>query len=289
MKHRAILLVPFIAILFALSALAAPVCEIKEESKPFTFVVMGDSQALSGRYSPPPVFYEITADIAKLKPAFILHTGDFVQGWGDMKKLKRQYWEFVKVMNRTGVPYYLALGNHNGGSPEAHALFEGLWHKTYYSFDHCNSHFLILDSTPGGEAHRISDEEFAWLKKDLEAANGKYDHIFAAAHDPLYPVGIHTGTSLDKYPERRDKLAALFRKYGVVYFAGHEHLFDHSVFNGVTQVITGGAGAGVVPSRKGVMGFHHFVIITVNGRSAKISVARPGSEPSVAVDLVPKR
>ena len=265
---------------------ASHCCAAKDTTSPFTFVVIGDNQA---GIEPPPVFKEMVGEIAKLKPAFVLHVGDFVPGSGDMTKLKRQYWEFKKVMDTVGVPYYLALGNHDGGSPEAHQVFQGLLRKTFYSFNYGNSHFVVLDTTPAGQAHWISDEEFAWLKKDLAAANGKSDHVFVMGHDPLYPVDGHIGSSLDAHPERRDRLAALFRKYGVVYFAGHEHLFDHGVYNGVTQVITGGGGAGLYKSKKGTGDFHHFVIITIDGRSAKMSVARPGETPSAPVDLIPKR
>jgi 3',5'-cyclic AMP phosphodiesterase CpdA len=288
MRQRITRIVPFIAILLAISLLAGPVCAAKAKAQPFTFVVIGDNQNVAASPGPPPVFKEMVGEIAKLKPAFVLHVGDFVPGSSDMTKLKRQYWEFKKVMDTVGVPYYLALGNHDGGGKAAHQLFQELFKKTYYSFDYRGSHFVVLDSTPAGEAHRIDDAQFAWLEKDLAATKGKADHIFVMAHDPLYPVDGHIGSSLDKYPEGRDKLAALFRKYGVVYFCGHEHLFDHDVYHGVTQVITGGAGAGLYKSKKGTGDFHHFVVITVNGRSAKLSVVQPGKEPSAPVDLVPK-
>ena len=251
-------------------------------------MVIGDTRPGGGQYEQPEVFKQMVAEIAKLKPAFVLHTGDFVPGSSDLTKLKRQYWEFKKVMDRVDVPYYLALGNHEISGAEAHRLFRSLLGKTYYSFDYGNSHFVALDAAMPGDTHRINDVQFAWLEKDLSAAKGKSDHVFVMAHDPLYPVDGHIGGSLDKYPDRRDKLATLLKKYGAVYFTGHEHLFDHDVYNGVTQVITGGGGAGLYKSKKGTGDFHHFVIITIDGHSAKMSVARPGEKPAPSVELKPR-
>ena len=54
-----------------------------------------------------------------------------------------------------------------------------------------------------------------WLEKELEKAKNS-DFIFVFVHEPLYPVGGHIGSSLDRYPEERDKLANLLRKYNAV-------------------------------------------------------------------------
>ena len=268
--------------------LASHCCAAKDVSSSFTFVVIGDTRPGGGQYEQPRVFKQMVGEIAKLKPAFVLHTGDFVPGSSDLTKLKRQYWEFKKVMDTVGVPYYLALGNHEISGADAHRLFRSLLGKTYYAFNYGNSHFVALDAAMPGDMHRINDVQFAWFEMNLAAAKGKSDHVFVMGHDPLYPVDGHIGSSLDAHPERRDQLAALLKKYGAVYFAGHEHLFDHGVYNGLTQVITGGGGAGLYKSKKGTGDFHHYVIVTVNGRSAKMSVARPGEKPAPSVDLKPR-
>ncbi len=187
------------------------------------------------------------------------------------------------------MPVKHVIGNHEvTGGKIAREFFEKILGKTYYSFDYKNAHFVILDCEFAGDYHRIGDQQFDWLKKDLASAKGKYDHIFVFAHEPLYPVDGHIGSSLDKYPAHRDRLADLLRNAGAVFFAGHEHLYDYSVHDGLIQVITGGGGAPLYKSKKGTGDFYHFVVVKIDGRTAEMTVARLGRKPLPAVGLKPR-
>jgi len=63
---------------------------------------------------------------------------------------------------------------------------------TYYSFDYDGHHFVILDSAHryGWETGAISNEEFTWLKEDLENnADEKIMIETSAVHK--YPAGYN--------------------------------------------------------------------------------------------------
>jgi 3',5'-cyclic AMP phosphodiesterase CpdA len=128
-----------------------------------------------------------------------------------------------------------------------------------------------------GEYHRIMGAQYTWLKNDLSKASGTAKHIFVFLHEPAYPVSLHIGSSLDAYPNDRDRLMALLKQYHVdALIAGHEHLYDYGVHDGVVQIISGGAGAPLYPSPHGGS-FYNYLLITIDGDRAFLSVVRPGS------------
>ena len=97
----------------------------------------------------------------------------------------------------------------------------------------------------------------------MKRAEGK--HIFVMLHRPLYPKIKHLKDSLNKYPEKRDELAGLFKQYNVaMVFVGHVHVYNFSVVGGLSQIIAGGSGAPLA----GILedgAFNHFFHVIVNG------------------------
>ena len=249
-------------------------------STPFTFVVFGDNRPASKNAPPPEVFREIVSEIRTLHPAFVMTTGDLVLGdKNDTAVVNQEYNETLPLVRSMGVPVYFVAGNHEmRGSAADQSLYEKrVSPKLYYSFNYGNSHFVALDSDIVGQEHRITGAQFNWLERDLKSVQGKVKHIFVFAHQPMYPVSLHIGSSLDVYPADRDRLQGLFEKYHVGEFiCGHEHLYDYSVHDGVTNIISGGAGAPLYPSPHGGS-FHHYLIITVDGGRIFISVVKPGA------------
>ena len=116
-----------------------------------------------------------------------------------------------------------------------------------------------------GEENRITGEQYTWLEGVFENSNKK--HTFVFLHHPLYTDagrGEHAGDCLDKYPKDRDRLEALFVKYGVnTVFAGHEHLYRRKTVDSINHVITGGGGAPLYAEETDG-GFNHFVIMIVD-------------------------
>jgi hypothetical protein len=230
----------------------------------FSFVVIGDNRA--GDPSTDPVYAGLLSMARDRKPDFLLNVGDQIDTPG-----KRQHWErFWELSKDVSVPYFLTVGNHDVHStaPLSELLYQEQvdlpGNELYYSFVAGDSLFVVLDSYLMGEEKKITGRQFTWLEGVLGSAKQKYRFVFL--HHPLYPEhgrGKHAGNSLDRYPEERDRLHALFRKHGVtMVFAGHEHLYLRKTVDGIPYVITGGGGAPLYAGDEDG-GFYHFIVMTV--------------------------
>lgn len=225
----------------------------------FSFIVMGDNR------SGDDVYRRLVSLAVDRKPDFVINTGDMIETPGDRGQWAA-FWEMSKPIT---MAYFLTAGNHDidsrkAGTRELYKEQVDLpGNELYYSFTGGNSLFIVLNSCLRDK--KITGEQFEWLEDVL--TNSVSKHKFVFVHHPLYPDkkrGKHYGESLDRYPEHRDRLQALFVKHNVtMVFNGHEHLYLRKTVNNVTYVITGGGGAPLYGSkRKG--GFHHFVHVTVD-------------------------
>jgi len=239
----------------------------------FSFVVMGDNRPilpLAWGGAMPSVFQTIIKEINLLNPAFVIELGDLV----NMPTVE-EFKNYARIIEKLNAPLYLVMGNHDANL----ALWaEILKQKLYYSFDHQNSHFIVLNPylISNDEAKacngRISETQFEWLVEDLKTHKHD-DHIFVFLHEPLYPVCSHIGSSLDVFPDERDKLAELLKNYNATVFCAHEHLYDKGSYNGLTQIITAGAGA---PFHRNDS-FFHYLYVTVKGKDMTVAVIKAGN------------
>lgn len=226
----------------------------------FRFAVMGDSRGNEDGINTeilPRLLEQLKSD----KPEFIIFVGDLITGSKHSDEHRRRLLKWKAIVEGYDIPVYVVVGNHEITSEKSEAVLESIFGDLTYSFNYENAHFVILDTAVYKNFHRIDETQLEWLKNNLKK-NDK-DIIYVFGHDPAYPVGHHTGDSLDKYPSERDKLWKTFQEYGVdVYFCGHEHLYNRSTHDDILQIITGGAGAHLhAPPEKG--GFYHYVIVDV--------------------------
>jgi len=242
-----------------------------------SFVVVGDTQG--GGVKPSPVAYQIMKEVSLLSPDFVIITGDWTDG------PSRESWtNFLSMMKDGNIPYHLTIGNHcvtkswDKWCKLHQELIKG---PLYYSFEHENNLFIVLCcfSNENGNTveGKIDSTQFAWLEEELNKS-AKFKHVFIFVHEPLYPVTRqHTGSSLDKHPEERDKLAELLKRHKdkLIVFCGHEHLFNEQVVDGVTQIISGGGGGPLYASpEKG--GFYHYLYCQAED-DVKVRVIQAGS------------
>ena len=209
------------------------------------FVVFGDSQ---GSFDP---IWTISPDIDKffgvinqIDTPMAFHLGDMYTGdtffAASVTDQAKWFLEDKEILN---IPLYPVMGNHDargdGWAVTRETFFKN--QSTYYSFDRGDSHFVVLDAFMPGYEHTLSPDQMAWLKNDL--THNEKDHVFVFVHAPLYPLGPHLGGSLDKDVAFRDDLASFMVENGVdVVFSGHEHFYASFEYEGLTQVISGGAG-----------------------------------------------
>ncbi len=159
---------------------------------------------------------------------------------------------FKSIVNESGVNAYFTIGNHdrfyrNEGKsdPEGFAKFEKHLAKSYYSFDHKNVHFVVLNSVQRDDNHTyfINEEQFQWLENDLAKA-GKEIPIVVVTHVPFqslyYPAvkgEIINRDMLDNFKEVWD----LLQNYNLkIILQGHQHLHEELYVKN-TWFLTGGA------------------------------------------------
>lgn len=242
----------------------------------FSFAVFGDNQPERTTLAQPEIFKQILDDINSAHPDFVISTGDTICGSADFSMLQVMYNDYADTVSlHLKAKLYQAVGNHDiYGSKRNQWFFKSKLKNLYQSFDHGDSHFIVLDSEVVGEEGRIAGDQLKWLRTDLyNSRNARNKFIFV--HRPLFPVSGHIGSSLDTNLAERDGLHQLFRTYKVTaVFSGHEHLFNTEIRNGIRYVISGGAGGRLYPSFFGTGDFHHYVMVTVTADKVGLEVVR---------------
>jgi 3',5'-cyclic AMP phosphodiesterase CpdA len=246
--------------------LATKLAALEKLPPTFSFAVLGDNRA--GDPACDAVYQKLIAHVAERRPDLVMNTGDQIDKPGNVGHWKR----FFESSQAVTAPYFLTVGNHDvhpevAGSEETYKAQVDLpGNELYYSFVAWNALFIVLDSYRKGEDKKIAGEQFTWLEGVLAASKQKLRFVFV--HHPLFPEqgkGKHHGNSLDRYKDDRDRLHALFVKYGVtMVFAGHEHLYLRRTVDGIPYIITGGGGAPLYADDLNG-GFYHYVRMTVDG------------------------
>ena len=235
----------------------------------FTFAVVGDSQPRGETGKQPEVFKKIIEEINKSGAAFLIHLGDKIHGSKDVNIVRRQYDEYNEVIRKLKIPVHHVAGNHEiSGVKENEELHKGKFGPLYYSFEHNNCLFIVLNTDSAGSEGTIKGKQLSWLESELEKGRGcKY--IFIFLHRPFFSSLYRHKSHLHfEFEEHRDAVAELFRKHNVsAVFAGHEHLFHSERHNGLLQIISGGGG-GLFHFAPAV---HHYLIVEVTGKTAVIN------------------
>jgi hypothetical protein len=271
-----------------------------------TFVVGGDNRPTAKGAPMPRVVKTIFDEIALVRPAFVLWSGDTVYGYCDTRtELDGEYDAFLDLAKRGGAPLFNAPGNHEihsgqhcppsipeadlCGPPCSEKVFEKSFGRLYGSFDYAGAHFISLDTDVPGTPDEISGAQLAWLKQDLEANKGARA-IFIFCHTEFYSSPRIDPPQGQSHPAIFDRIALheLFRRYPVrAVFAGHEHLYWREPaenHDGIEYFVAGGAGAPFYasPDRGG---FSHYVLVRLTGNRVSYDVIEPGHlyvEPPLA-------
>lgn len=250
----------------------------------FRFCVMGDSRTQTE------IFRKSLQQINGLQPSpsFIISVGDFINGYKSIERIKIEWEEMffapLREELRFGINFYPVPGNHDiCESMDIYQYYlENVYPYTYYYFVFNNSLFIILSSEELGDEGRISDSQYRWIRKVLlRFTKEKFiKHKFVFVHRPFFPYKTHFRDSLNQDKEMRTKLMKLFKKSEVdIIFCGHCHLFHLSKHSGITQIITGGAGAPLHSDEENE-GIYHFLIVDVNENKFKVllkDLNKPGT------------
>jgi predicted phosphodiesterase len=220
----------------------------------FTFAALGDSR------SGIEICESILSRIGKEKVAFAIFEGDFVP-----RNTEADYKFFVRMVEEATekrYPVFMVAGNHDIKEPsgnESFERYERYFGRLYYWFSFKNALFIVLNNADGN----IDQRQLQWFKDVLEAQRPKFKHCFLFMHIPLYDYreGLEHAMNDKQAPE----IIRLVETYKVSpVFASHIHAYHKEERNGITYIITGGAGARLA-SGDPAGAFYHFVLVHVRG------------------------
>jgi 3',5'-cyclic-AMP phosphodiesterase len=255
-----------------------------------SYVILGDNR---DGYE---TFSQIIDQVNAWDPPFVIDNGDLVYSGKP-----NQYRLFDRTVSKLSTTLCSTLGNHDirGNGRETYTKLYG---PKYYSFDLGSSHFAFLDSSPGwSQKQAISDEQYAWLERDLKKAQDK--RIYVITHVP--PEDPRSGTKPNEIPYFMDKVkqgnsffelkleeysknesmnhgfqdkqeTVRFENLMVQYkvdtvYLSHIHSYYDYIKNGVRYIISGGAGAELLTKNS----YYHYLIAKTGTRDSVTMVQLP--------------
>ncbi|RLB06700.1 MAG: hypothetical protein DRG50_04940 [Deltaproteobacteria bacterium] len=225
----------------------------------FKFAVFADNKEGWG------VFKNILREIERRGYSFAVIVGDFVPRNRE-DRYRFFFRELAQLKGRT--PIFFVPGNHDICDDSGRSDLEN-FHKycgpDQYWFTWGDAAFVVLNDARS----TITEEQFLWLKNILLRLTESSNHIFLFMHVPSFDPRQDKSYCLPKGVG--EKFMALMEEFGVDYvFCSHIHCYFREVINGVTYIITGGAGARL----KCPNAFYHYIQISVAGKEIRDSVIR---------------
>jgi 3',5'-cyclic AMP phosphodiesterase CpdA len=182
----------------------------------------------------------------RLKPAFVVVTGDLVNKSGDPEQTA-EYLRICELLHPSIKLYHVA-GNHDVGNeptPESLAAYRRQFGADYYSFRHGDLGGIVLNSAviqAPDKAREDYDKQERWLKSELARLKaGGAKQVIVFQHHPYFASQPDEKDEYHNIPlARRKAHLDLLREFGVRYvFAGHLH---HNSFgkDGEIEMISSG-------------------------------------------------
>ena len=250
------------ALVFAL--LLALVSGRAVADEPFFFIQLSDPQM--GMFSDNRDFAQDAANfefavtaINRLRPAFVVITGDLVNKSGDAAQIAEYRRIAAKV--DAAIPVYHIAGNHDVGNVPSSmgvANYVKIFGPDHYAFKHQGLVGLALNSsvihTPQYATEELAAQE-RWLRAELGKAKADgARHIVVFQHHPWF---LANATEPDQYFNiplaRRGSYLALFREFGVRYlFCGHYHRNAEGRDGEIQNITTGPVGKPLGGAKSGL-------------------------------------
>ena len=224
------------------------------QQPPIFFVQMSDPQF--GMYTDNQDFAQETANfefaianINRLRPAFVVVTGDLVNKPADAQQIA----EYKRIAAKldSAIPLYSAPGNHDvGNTPSAASLkaYRQNIGPDYYTFHSGGLEGIVLNSSliqhPEGVPEEAERQQ-KWLELELvKARDAAVRWVVVFQHIPFF---LHTPDEADQYfnipATQRSGYLNLLQRSGVRYvFAGHLHNNSFGKIESLEMITTGPVG-----------------------------------------------
>ena len=246
-----------------------------QQQQPFFFIQMTDPQF--GFFTDNKDFKQETENFEKaitaankLRPAFVIVTGDLVNLPGDEAQIN-EYKRIVKMLD-PNIPIYHLAGNHDvTNDPKTTDIqaYRKKFGRDYFSIKQNGMYGIVLNSLyfkSPAFVEKEAREQDQWLRKELKKAK-------QAGANPLL-VFQHHGWFLtdpaekDEYfnipMETRTKYLDLFKEYGVSHvFAGHYHRNAFGKSGTMEMVTTGPVGKPLGKDPSGIR-----IVIVKDGKAS---------------------
>jgi predicted phosphodiesterase len=235
-----------------------------------TFIQMSDPQF--GMYTKDVDFAHETANFEfaiatanRLKPAFVVVTGDLTNKAGDAAQAA----EYRRIAAKLdpGIKLYSVPGNHDvGNEPTADSLatYRERYGPDYYSFRSGEIYGIVLNSNLEKGAEKVPDEAAkmeAWFRAELgKAKQSGAKHVIVFQHISFFLKDAKEADQYFNVPAAvRERYLKLMHEYGVrEVFAGHYHRNELGRDDGLEMVTTGPVGMPLEGAKSGIR------IVTVN-------------------------
>jgi len=243
------------ALLIAACLLAALVLRVSAQSTPpFFFLQFSDPQF--GMFAENKDFRQETVNLDmaiatanRLKPAFVVITGDLVNKAGDAAQIE-EYRRITATLSKS-IPLYHVPGNHdveNEPTPASVAAYVKAIGPDHYSFRSGSLAAVVLNSSvihsPAKSAALLEQQE-TWLRQELRTlrASGAR-HLVVFQHHPWF---LKQADEADEYfnipRERRQVYLELFKQSAVnALVSGHYHRNAIAKVGDIDMITTGPVG-----------------------------------------------
>ena len=185
----------------------------------------------------------VVRELNRLAPDFVVHLGDITHPEPGTPAYEDSADRFHKVYEALECPLHLVAGNHDIGekafvgaplpqqqmqtivSDEMIAEYERHFQPQYYSFEHQDCLFLVMNGMIVNSGLDCEIQQREWLEALLEANPGR--RVFLFSH---YPAYLSRPDETDHYdatdePGRSWLLGVLERYQVEAFYAGHVHNF----------------------------------------------------------------
>jgi hypothetical protein len=267
------------------------------EKEAFTFLAFGESGSASAGDAMREVVHvpqaELAAQMDRLSPDFVIHTGGLVASGLDEDADAQYFTPYAGLLRRT--PFFPVPGSSEYGPEAGTAEGKGFLRENYspfqsvpltglpphyYYFDVANARFIALDSNSFGGAAAApalarNSKQYKWL--DYVLSRTKKEWKFVILHHPLYSSGEY-----GILEEMNETLRPLFEKHQVdAVFQGHERVYERTsalvgdsvTEGGIVYLTLGGGGRSPAAPREETAEWSekflpepHFAEGRVNGR-----------------------